>query len=187
MIIHLFLLLHDQFQIVYCCKVGGRPGLRPCPFLSCSCWGALPAVIAPAKWTDEHRRRCFLLKKTQLEKTHGSLAFWHMILAKNWQRWKNAALKGLHKRDTKFQLQSAFSWKHPCTITTQRRASSPHLPLLITLASFLLFPHLEIFSHVLPTWWYFTSSVLKRTRHTCGAVILTACFQSVPPKREVLT
>lgn len=77
MIIHLFLLLHDQFQIVYCCKVGGRPGLRPCPFLSCSCWGALPAVIAPAKWTDEHRRRCFLLKKTQLKKTHGSLAFWH--------------------------------------------------------------------------------------------------------------
>lgn len=94
-------------------------------------------VIAPATGTDQYKRICFL-QKMELKKRYGSVAFWHIILVKEWQG-ESVAFRGLCKCTTEFQIRSALAWKRPYTFTASKGARAPYFPFLVMLAFSPLF------------------------------------------------
>lgn len=178
MIIHLFLLLHCQFQAVD--SVRWEEGQE---------WGQVLSVPPCTSLLLNGQRGTG--KEAFAENTAEQNRCFSGILTRPFSKELNkggqsAALKGLHKADTKFQLQSACTWRHPA----QSPGRKEQVLLTFHFSAFGLLsffpPPWNIQAHP-PLLVIFHPLLLTHTQHRCGAIILKVCFQSVPPKREPLT
>lgn len=117
-------------------------------------------VIVPAPGTDKYKRICFL-QTMELKKRYGSVALWHIILVKEWQRRRVLHFKAFVKVPQNSSSKVLSLESTPIQLRLQKERGLLTFHFLLCWLFLFPFLHHAGFSHVLPPGWQLTSSVLE--------------------------